>query len=138
LSEAPGGGIGAVPGGEAAPPLIGRVVALINARDAEALAPLLDPDVELMTGRRAWRGADEFAVWLARGYDHLERRWVIDELEHVGRGWLARSRVQYLWSEDGTVGDESPLWLTFEVAGGRLRALHLCEDAAAGRAALGS
>jgi hypothetical protein len=123
---------------EDAPQLIARIVELINARDVEGIGALLDPGVELMTGRRAWSGVEEFALWLRRSYDHLERRWVIDELEPAGRGWLARARVQYLWSEDRSLGDEAPLVLAFELAGGRLAGLHLCEDEAAGLAALGS
>ncbi len=113
----------------------------ISDRDADRLRPLLAPEVTLRTGRGSHEGDDAVLAWARRGYDHLDRRWVLESLEPAPGGsgeegvLLGRGRVEYVWRESAEVGDSSPVFLLVELDGRRLSRLQVFEDL---EAALGS
>ena len=111
------------------------VVAAINERDPERFLALVGDDAEVRTGRKVHSGADLIAKWAAKEYDHLVKRFAIDEYRADAETVLALGSVQYVWAESGDVGDSSPIALTIELAGERLRSLEVHDDTAAALAA---
>lgn len=111
------------------------VVEAINAQDAARLMALLDPTVEVGTGRSVHAGPEAFVAWAAKEYDHLSRRYAIDEYRVAEGSALALGCVQYVWSDGDEVADSSPIALELDVSGGRLLRLRVHDDVAAARAA---
>jgi hypothetical protein len=111
------------------------IIAAINERDPERFAALVGEDAEVRTGRKVLSGADLVAKWAAKEYDHLVKRYAIDEYRADGETVLALGSVQYVWSESGELGDSSPIALRMELAGERLRSLEVHDDTAAALAA---
>jgi hypothetical protein len=105
-------------------------IAAINDRDFERFRSLLTPEVAVVTGRSVHSGTDAAVAWAAKEYDHLVRRFEIDEFR-LGRGRvLAVGSVQYVWSEGGEVADSSPIALEVTVEGERASRLELYDDTA--------
>ena len=105
------------------------IVAAINDRDAEGLEALLAGDAEVVTGRSVHTGAEVIAAWARREYDHLTKRYAIDEYRIDGDRVLALGHVQYVWTEGGEVADSTPIALLIEVEAGVLRRLTVHDDA---------
>ena len=82
------------------------MLAALSDTDTETFAELVHPDVEIVTERGVRRGADSALRWAGRRYEHLERRYAIDELRERGDTVLALARVQYVWRETQLLGDE--------------------------------
>lgn len=109
----------------------------ISDRDADRLAALLAPDVTIRTGRASHEGADAALAWARKGYDHLDRRYVLEGMEAVAPGaYLCAARVEYVWRETGEVGDASPVWLAVEIDGPLILRLELHDSEQEARAAL--
>ncbi len=115
--------------------LAAAVVEAINSREGDRLAPLLAPDVEVVTGRSVHRGPDAAVAWARKEYDHLTRRYAIDEFRPRAGDALALGSVEYVWSDGGEVADSSPIAIELEFGGELLRRLSLHDDAAAALAA---
>ena len=111
--------------------LAARIVEAINSRDRDRLAELLDEASEVVTGRTTHRGPEQIVAWSRKEYDHLVRRYSIDEYRTRGGAVLALGSVEYVWIEDGSVGDSSPIALEFRMDGKRLSRLSLRDDTAA-------
>jgi hypothetical protein len=114
------------------------VIEAINDRDAERLRGLLDLEVEVATGRSVRIGPDAALAWADKEYDHLVRRYAIDEVRIGDRGTLALGAVQYVWQEGGAVADSSPIAIELAFRDGLLRSLRVHDDAAAALAAFDS
>ena len=99
------------------------VVAAINERDAVLLEPLLHPDVEVRTGRSVKSGT---AAMLA--YDHLDRRYAVAVARAKGDRILMIGEVEYVWREEGHVGDSTPIALELTFDGDLLRSLRVEDD----------
>ena len=85
----------------------------------------------MVTGRTTHRGPDGVVAWSRKEYDHLVRRYAIDEYRTRGESVLALGAVEYAWIEGGAVADSSPIALDIEVRAGRLGTLRLRDDTAA-------
>lgn len=107
-------------------------------RATERLPPLLSPDVRIVTERGAHEGIDAVLAWAAKGYDHLDRRFVLERLEPRGEGYLGSGRVEYVWREGGEVGDSAPMFFAIRIADGLLAGLALHEDEAGALTDLGA
>lgn len=116
--------------------LAADLIAAINSRDVDTLGGLLDECSEVVTGRSTHVGPEAIVAWAFKEYDHLLRRYAIDEVRLGDRAVLALGSVQYVWSEDEQVADSSPIALELAFSNGRLRRLHVHDDAAAALAAL--
>ena len=119
------------PGGAAAESddeLVRQAVDALGREDPEAFAELVDPDVEIHTARGVRRGRDAAVEWASKRYDHLIRRWGVDEIRQFGHSLLVLGCVQYVWREDGEVGDETPTSIGFEVRDGSISALRIYES----------
>ena len=131
MSESRGGGQGAAPA-EASTGLARRVLESLGRGDVDAFARLLHPDVEIHTSRGVRRGTQEAREWASRTYEHLERRYEIEEMHVAGGTVLVLAHVQYVWRESGEVGDSAPVAIALEFDQGKLRRWELHEDPALG------
>lgn len=122
--------------GTAATAAAAAVIEALNDRDAARLGPLLSSEVEIATAKGVRVGRDPAIEWSLADYDHLLRRFLLDEAVAVGEGLLGRARSQYVWKEGGEVADTSPLYLSFEFEGALLARLGLHESEGAARAML--
>jgi len=104
------------------------VVAALNSRDPDRLAPLLHHRAEVMTGRGLRSGAEAVLEWARKGYEHLDKRYAIDDVDEAGDRVLLRGHVEYVWREEGVVGDSAPIALLLEFEGSRLRSLRVEDD----------
>lgn len=112
----------------------------ISDGDGERLQPLIAPGVTIRTGRASHEGMDAALAWARRGYDHLDRRYVLAGLEPVGDPalgmFVAAARVEYVWRETGEVADSTPLHFAIELRGTLIGRLELHDDEASARRAL--
>ena len=108
----------------------------ISDRDAERLQSLLADDIRVITERSVHSGREAVARWSQKAYDHLERRWALEELRQLGEGWIGRGQAQYAWRDSGEVADASPVWFSFRLGPGGLSELAIHADEAAAAATL--
>lgn len=112
------------------------ILEALNDRDAARLAPLVAAEVELTTVKGTRHGREAFLEWSQNEYDHLLRRFLLDEAVLAGRGVLGRGRAQYVWREGGAVADTTPVYLSFVFGGALLCELGLHDTEEEARAAL--
>ena len=115
-------------------------------RDGDRLRALLAEGVTIRTQRGLREGPDEVLAWARKGYDHLDKRIVLERLEPEapasepgagGEAWfLGIARVEYVWRETGEVGDASPVFLVVGLRDGLLARFELHEAVEDARAAL--
>jgi ketosteroid isomerase-like protein len=109
-----------------------EVLEALSRGDSERFARLVDPEVEIQTARGVRRGADEAREWASSTYDHLERRYEIEEMHVAGEDVLVLAHVQYVWLESGEVGDSTPVAVAMRFVGGKLRGWRVYDDQAEG------
>jgi hypothetical protein len=110
--------------------LAAAVIAAINSRDRERIAPLLHPDVEVRNPRNVFTGAERVLAWADKSYDHLDRRYAIAAARTRGDEVLILGDVEHLWREGGELGDSSPIAMTLTFEGDLLRSLRVDDDPA--------
>lgn len=108
----------------------------ISDQDADRLQPLLADEIRVVTERAVHSGREAVARWSAKAYDHLVRRWALEELRPLGEGWIGRGQAQYAWRESGEVADASVVWFHFRLGPGGLSELGIHADEAGATAAL--
>ncbi len=104
-------------------------IAAIHDRDLEAMAPLLGPEAEVVTGRNVHAGADAVRAWAAKTYDHLHRVYAIDEYRSAPGRVLAIGHVEHVWTAEDEVADRAPIALLLEVEDGSIARLIVHDDA---------
>ncbi len=110
-----------------------RVFTALSEGDVAAFAALVDPEAEIHTSRGIRRGSDKVREWAENRYDHLERRYAVDELRVDGDDVLALVRTQYVWRDGGELGNEEPTVVELSFRDGRLVRWKFREDLAAKR-----
>jgi ketosteroid isomerase-like protein len=108
------------------------VLEALSRGDSEGFARLVHPEVEIHTARGVRRGVGEAREWASSTYDHLERRYEIEEMHVAGEDVLVLVHVQYVWRESGEVGDSTPVAVAMRFVGGRLRRWRVYDDPAEG------
>ena len=101
---------------------------MLGAEDVDAFVELVDPAIEIETQRATRRGVDEAAAWAARRYDHLVRRYEVDELHELGDRVVVLAEVQYVWRHSGAVGDRTLAGIALDFRDGRLVRWRLYDD----------
>ena len=119
--------------GKSGAELARQVLGALSNGDMQAFATMIHPELEIHTARGVRRGKDEAEEWAQKRYEHLERRYAIDELRVDGDEVLAIVRTQYVWRESGLVGDEEPTVIELEFKDGKLIRWAVREDLAADR-----
>ncbi len=76
-------------------------------------------------------------MWARHRYEHLDRRYAIEEIHEHGEMVLVLARVEYVWRDSGDVGDSSPVSILLAFREGKLSRLHVYESWAEGQEALG-
>jgi ketosteroid isomerase-like protein len=109
-----------------------RVLDALGRGDAAAFGELCDPDVEIHTAREVRRGVEEARAWAERTYDHLDKRYEVEEIHLAGERALALARIQYVWRDSGAVGDETPVAIALDFKQGLLRRWRLFDDPSEG------
>jgi hypothetical protein len=81
-----------------------------NHEDVDALAGVLDPEVEIQTSRGIAIGHDEARRWATRiPTGHLHQRLVLDAIRDEGKHVIAFVRREWFWREDGELADSQVL-----------------------------
>jgi ketosteroid isomerase-like protein len=110
-----------------------RVFKALSDGDARAFVALVDPEIEIHTSRGVRRGRAEAESWALKSYDHLERRFAVDELEIAGDEVRALVRTQYVWRDGGQLANEEPTTVDLRFRDGKLARWDFREDLAAER-----
>jgi ketosteroid isomerase-like protein len=105
-----------------------RLLAAISAGDADSFVELLDAEVEIYTQRGVRRGREQVARWARTKFDHLERRYEVEEVHEAGETVVVLARVQYVWRESGKLGDEWLIGIALDFRDRRLLRWRLYED----------
>jgi hypothetical protein len=105
-----------------------RAVAAINARDPELIGATFAPLAEIRTGRSVHTGVGAAIAWAEKRYDHLERRYSVAATHTRGDAVLVLGSVEYVWREEGEVGDTSPIALLFEFDGDLVSSMTVADD----------
>ena len=101
-----------------------------NERDLDAFAAVLDPEVELHSGRGVRKGVAAARVWATRGPGGVQQTIVLDELYEEPDRAVALITREWHWDEDGSVaGADEMAWL-FELRGRHIRSWRPYEDRA--------
>jgi hypothetical protein len=117
--------------------VIALALEAISDRAPGRLRPLLRPGARIVTGRAAHEGVEAALQWASKGYEHLDRRYVVVRTEPFGDGHLVRARVEYVWRESGEVGDSTPTFIAVKLEDGLVAGLSLHDSEERARAALG-
>jgi len=111
--------------------LAAEAIAAVNSQDPRLIAAAFDPLAEIRTTRSVHAGIEAATAWAGKTYDHLERRYTINATHTKGDAVLVLGSVEYVWREEGEVGDSSPIALKLEFRDGRVVAMTVAEDAEA-------
>ena len=108
--------------------LVRTAINALGHEDPEGFGALVHPDVEIETARGVRRGQEAAIEWASKRFDHLIRRWGVDEIREAGDRLLVLGCVQYVWREDERVGDQTPTSIGFELEDGQIRAMRIYES----------
>jgi ketosteroid isomerase-like protein len=101
-----------------------------NERDLDAFVAVLDPEVELHSGRGLRKGVDAARLWATRAPGGVQQTVVLDELYEDTDRAVALITRKWHWDENGeAAGKDEMAWL-FELRGGRVRSWRPFEDRA--------
>jgi ketosteroid isomerase-like protein len=100
-----------------------RLLAALRARDAEAAAAELHPEIVATGDKGTYEGIDAVVGWAKPSDDgHLISRVEVDEVREVGDSHVAiAARRQWRWKEHpADVADEAPFGVLLEFRDGRV------------------
>jgi ketosteroid isomerase-like protein len=104
-------------------PAARRLLAALQARDADATAAELHPDIVATGDKGTYEGIHAVVGWAKPSDDgHLVSRVEVDEIREVGDQYVAvAARRQWRWKEHpDEVADEAPFGVLFEFRDGRI------------------
>ena len=95
-----------------------------NERDLDAFVAVLDPKVELHSGRGLRKGVEAARLWATRKPGGVQQTIELEELyedEAAGDGTaVALIRRRWNWEEDGSEASVDEMAWVFELRGGRI------------------
>jgi ketosteroid isomerase-like protein len=106
-----------------------------NERDLDGFVAVLDPEIELHSGRGLRKGVEAARLWATRAPGGAQQTIELEQLyeeglEGGGGTAVALIRRLWHWDEDGTpAGEDEMAWL-FELRDGRVRSWRPFEDRA--------
>jgi hypothetical protein len=99
-----------------------------NERDLDAFVAVLDPEVELHSGRGLRKGREAARLWATREPGGVQQTIVLDELYEEPDRAVALITRSWHWAEDGSpAGVDEMAWL-FELRERRVRSWRPFED----------
>src|SRR5262245_21978337 len=105
-----------------------RVLSALSKCNTIEFSELVDPLVEIHTQKGIRHGQDEALKWAGRKFDHLERRYEIEEMHEKGDTVVALAKVQYVWRDTGQIGGEWMLGIALGFNDGKLVRWQVYED----------
>ena len=100
---------------------VGRLLAALRARDGEAVAAELHPDVVATGDKGTFEGVEAVVGWAKPSDDgHLVSRVEVDEVREVGHYVAVDARRQWWWKEDDELADEHGFGVLFELRDGKV------------------
>ena len=99
-----------------------RLMAALRARDAEATAAELHPEIVATGDKGTFEGIDAVVGWAKPSDDgHLVSRVEVDEIREVGDRHVAvDARRQWRWKEDDELADEQHFGVLLELRDGKI------------------
>ena len=98
-----------------------RLLAALRARDAEATAAELHPEVIATGDKGTFEGIDAVVGWAKPSDDgHLVSRVEVDEIREIGDHVAVAARRQWRWREGDELADESPFGVLLELRDGKV------------------
>jgi hypothetical protein len=100
-----------------------RLLTALRARDAEATAAELHPEIVATGDKGTYEGIDAVVGWAKPSDDgHLVSRVEVDEVREVGANHVAlAARRQWRWKDDyDAVADEAPFGILLEYRDGKV------------------
>jgi limonene-1,2-epoxide hydrolase len=106
-----------------------------NERDLDAFVEILDPEVELHSGRGLRKGVEAARVWATREPGGVQQTIVLEQLYEEGMEGGGGSAVALIvrrwhWEEDGSAAGEDEMAWLFELRERRIRGWRPFEDRA--------
>ena len=99
-----------------------------NEQDLDALVEVLDPEVELHSGRGLRKGIEAARLWATKSPGGAQQTIALDELYEESDRAVALITRSWHWEEDGShAGDEQMAWL-FELRDRRIRSWRPYDD----------
>ena len=99
-----------------------------NEQDLDAFVEVLDPEVELHSGRGLRKGIDAARVWATKSPGGAQQTIALDELYEESDRAVALITRSWRWEEDGShAGDEEMAWV-FELRDRRIRSWRPYDD----------
>jgi limonene-1,2-epoxide hydrolase len=99
-----------------------------NEQDLDAFAEVLDPEIELHSGRGLRKGIEAARLWATKSPGGAQQTIALDELYEEPDRAVALITRSWRWEEDGShAGDEEMAWL-FELRDRRIRSWRPYDD----------
>jgi len=95
-------------------------VTAFNAKDLDAFAETLDPEVEILSNRGMKKGIEEARQWATRKPGGVQQQIVIDELRESGDLVVALIRRQWLWDGTDELANEDSMAHVFTLRDGKV------------------
>lgn len=92
------------------------------------MGELVHPEVEIRTERTVHRGRVEAMRWAGKVFEHLKRRYVPVEIEETDGGVLVHAELEYVWRDDGEVGDSSRVAIELGIRDGLISSWYLLDE----------
>jgi limonene-1,2-epoxide hydrolase len=104
-----------------------------NERDLDAFVAVLDPEIELHSGRGLRKGRDAARAWATRGPGGVQQTIELQQLyedgaEPGGGSAMALIRRAWHWAEDGSFARAEEMAWLFELHGHRVRSWRPFDD----------
>jgi len=121
---------------------IREFIRAFNERDLDAFVAVLDPEVELHSGRGLRKGVEAARIWATRKPGGVQQAIELDELyedgtEGGGGRAVALITRRWHWAEDGAAAGEDEMAWVFELRQHRILGWRPYEDRAKALAAGG-
>jgi limonene-1,2-epoxide hydrolase len=104
-----------------------------NERDLDAFVAVLDPAIELHSGRGLRRGLEAARLWATREPGGVQQEIELEQLYEDGTEGGGGSAVALIvrrwhWAEDGAAAGEDEMAWLFELRGGKVRSWRPFEE----------
>ncbi len=68
--------------------------------------------------------------WSGKTFDHIERRYLPQRIEHRPEGVLVHAELQYIWRDSQDIGDSSPVAIELGIRDNLISSWYLLEEPA--------
>jgi limonene-1,2-epoxide hydrolase len=99
-----------------------------NEQDLDAFVAVLDPEVELHSGRGLRKGIEAARVWATKSPGGAQQTVVLDQLYEETDRAVALITRSWHWEEDGSPAGEEELAWVFELQGRHIRSWRPYDD----------